>query len=69
MLVLALAAVAALAIKGRLGVGSAAIAVVGLRQLSTQLSGVEEYSPRCCRESRSCATSKIFAPEFRPRST
>ena len=40
MLVLALAAVAALAIKGRLGVGSAAIAVVGLRQLSTQLSGV-----------------------------
>lgn len=40
MLVLALAAVAALAIKGRLSIGNAAIAVVALRQLSAQLNGV-----------------------------
>lgn len=42
MLVLALAAVAALAIRGRLSIGNAAIAVVGLRQLSAQLNGVGE---------------------------
>lgn len=39
-LLLALASVAALAIKGRLSVGNAAIAVVALRQLSTQLNSV-----------------------------
>ena len=40
MLVLALGAVAAFAINGRLSVSDAAIAVVGLRQLSARLAGV-----------------------------